>query len=542
MDWDLRQKQTQSPNNRSAMGQYIYALSEGRQELDKRALDIYNSFAKMPIIDIHTHYGVSQIRSNNQWYTPTDFFLGTVPKCLELWHDDYGFDHYVAQRMMRANVSQTVIFGDLKGYNEEQKGAGRQELSYDEFQKLRFSEMVRSLRAATGDTVEFWFRTELKNIFGLEYSPSTEPMALWDQISEKLPNITPQSLLEQNKVHVACTTDDPTDDVSLHSQQGGPKLLPTFRPDRALMIGREMEDPTKPELATTRYHFTSWIKSLEAASNIAIHNIDDLEQALRSRLKYFKQNGCVAADLGITNFKDVPCTKEEATAILKKKMGGNSLTDAEVDQWQSYMLYRLLALNGEFGLRQFIHQGARRDINEQLFRKYGADVGGDGQGEALNFEAMISIFNKLKQEIRTGEATPFGGLLAPTVIFPINQGDYEKCMNNITSLAVGIKNVSTSPIQVGPPWWFADNEHDVREMIKLQLRNGTLSQWVGMLSDARSLGTVVARFDWFRALLAFELASAQTLSHLSPAQITGIYGGACYRNGNTFLGLTPNAM
>jgi len=524
------------------MGQYINALSEGRQDLDTRALEIYESFAQEPIIDIHTHYGVSQIKSNLPWKTPTDFFLGTAPKCLGLGHADYGFDHYVAQRMMRANVSQTVIFGDLKGYNEEQRGASRQDLSYDEFQKLRFSEMVRSLRASTGDTVEFWFRTELKNIFGLEYGPSTQPMALWDQISEKLPNITPQSLLEQNKVRAACTTDDPTDNVSLHSKEGGPKLIPTFRPDRVLMIGKEVEDPTKPGLATTRYHFTSWIEKLEAASGTFVENVDQLEQALRIRLKYFKQNGCVAADLGITNFKDVPCTKEEATAILKKKMGGGSLTDAEVDQWQSYMLYRLLALNGEFGLRQFIHQGARRDINEQLFKKYGADVGGDGQGEPLNFEAMISIFNKLKQEIRTGEATPFGGLLAPTVIFPINQGDYEKCMNNITSLAVNIKNAGTLPIQVGPPWWFADNERDVREMIQLQLRNGTLSQWVGMLSDARSLGTVVARFDWFRALLAFELASAPSLAHLTPAEITEIFGGACYRNGNAFLGLTPNAV
>src|SRR5690606_33361119 len=66
---------------------------------------------------------------------------------------------------------------------------------------------------------------------------------IWHRCNERLQekSLRAAGILEQFDVRVACTTDDPADSLAAHGQIANngeitAKVLPTFRPDRALNI------------------------------------------------------------------------------------------------------------------------------------------------------------------------------------------------------------------------------------------------------------------------------------------------------------------
>lgn len=503
--------------------QFIDGLCGHDSALQQRASSIFRALQEHPIIDIHTHYDQLQVKGNVEWKTPVDFFLGKPAKILAPGESNYGFDHYVAQVMHQKGVDSALIYGDFDQFKAKDTTC-----TPEQFPFRRFKAMVEALKGARGSEVEQWFRITLDTVFDFRFNRDTRAEDLWSAVAEKLKQIKPQSLLKEKNVLVALTTDDPISDLSVHQRDGGPKLIPTWRPDAVLMIG------TDPDM--TRYNFPNWIQRLANSAEMNISTVGELEGALRKRLTYFKTMGCIAADLGIQNFRDESCTEEEASQILNKALLQQPLTEKEIHQWQGFMLEKLLKLNAEFGLRQYIHQGARRDINSTLFAQYGPDIGADAPGERLNVAAMVKLFNRLGSE---KAQVPFGGFLAPTIIFPINREDYSTVAHQLPSLCQHVGNAGRAPLQLGPPWWFYDKVKDIQEMIRMHISNGTLSDWVGMLSDARSLGSVVARMPWFRAILAVELASHAQFQHDTPEQLASDFGRVCFDNAARWLGLNP---
>ena len=90
-----------------------------------------------------------------------------------------------------------------------------------------------------------WTHLELKRYFGItDLLNETSAEKIWKQANEKLaaPALTTQGILKKFKVKVACTTDDPVDDLENHrvfaKQRHPTKMLPAFRPDKALTVNR----------------------------------------------------------------------------------------------------------------------------------------------------------------------------------------------------------------------------------------------------------------------------------------------------------------
>ena len=101
---------------------------------------------------------------------------------------------------------------------------------------------------------------------------------IWDHCNERLqqPGLSALGILRRMNVVLVCTTDDPTDSLEHHKAvAAGPgywtKVLPTFRPDRAMAFG-------------SAQGFNQWVERLEQAADVAIgEDFQRLVEALRRR-------------------------------------------------------------------------------------------------------------------------------------------------------------------------------------------------------------------------------------------------------------------
>src|SRR6185503_3408455 len=101
---------------------------------------------------------------------------------------------------------------------------------------------------------------------------------LWELLNERLAARDAWWFLSQARVEVACTTDDPADDLLPHAALAGSELatrvLPSLRPDQAMRIGHP--------------GFLSYLEVLGEAAQHPIRSFADLRAALAQRIAFFR--------------------------------------------------------------------------------------------------------------------------------------------------------------------------------------------------------------------------------------------------------------
>lgn len=164
----------------------------------------------MPIIDYHCHLNPQQVAENYGFADLTEIWLGG--------------DHY-KWRAMRANgVPEEYITGSKPSYEKFMKWA---------------ETMPYTLR----NPLYHWTHLELSRVFGVDkvLNPTTA-REIYDACTAKLqlPEFRALGIMKQMNVEVVCTTDDPIDSLQYHKQhrdnETGIKMLPTWRPDKAMAI------------------------------------------------------------------------------------------------------------------------------------------------------------------------------------------------------------------------------------------------------------------------------------------------------------------
>ena len=175
------------------------------------AKKLYAMVKDLPIIDYHCHLQPKQIAENYQFKNAFDLFLGG--------------DHYKWRQMRSNGIDEKFVTGDG-----------------DEFEK--FVCFARTLEKLIGNPLYHWTHLELKRYFDID-EPLCEESAkrIWDKCNECLakPEFRAQELIKRSNVEIICTTDDPIDTLEYHKALQGfsTKILPTFRPDKAVEIGKE---------------------------------------------------------------------------------------------------------------------------------------------------------------------------------------------------------------------------------------------------------------------------------------------------------------
>lgn len=405
--------------------------------------------AKLPIIDYHCHLDPKLIAEDYQFDN-----LG------EIW---LAGDHY-KWRAMRTNGI------------EERYCTGKDTTDWEKFEKW-----AETVPYTMRNPLYHWTHLELKTAFGVEkiLKPETAK-EIYDICTEKLrtPEFSSRGLMKHYNVETVCTTDDPIDSleyhISLKNEGFSIKVLPTWRPDKAMAV----EVPA---------NFRAYVEKLSEVSGVIISNFSDLITALRKRHDFFASVGCKLSDHGIEEFYAEDYTQAEVDTIFNKVYSGKELTGAEIIKFKSAMLVEGAIMDWEKGWTQQFHYGAIRNNNTRLFNQLGADTGFDSIGDFTIAKNMSKFFNRLDTDNK----------LAKTIIYNLNPRDNDLIATMIGNFQDGSV---AGKIQFGSGWWFLDQRTGMEAQMNSLSNLGLLSRFVGMLTDSRSFLSY-PRHEYFRRIL-----------------------------------------
>lgn len=414
------------------------------------ARQLYHDYAaSMPIVDYHCHIDPKDVFEDRRFENITQLWLGG--------------DHY-KWRVMRSNgVEERFITGDASDWE-------------------KFEKFAQSLPRAIGNPMYHWCHLELKNYFGYEGVLNAETAKeVWELCNDKLQNdpaMSARGLILSSNVAMVGTTDDPCSDLQWHKKLAEDtsfdvKVCPSFRPDPALNIH-------KPG-------FVEYIALLGKTTGKELTTVEDVRWALSQRINYFAENGCRAADHGLDYVMCRMVSDEEATATLQKALAGQTVTREEAEGYQTALLLHCGREYAAHGWVMQLHFSCMRNPNSRMFAKLGADSGFDCIAVTDSCAATYALMNEWEKE----------GKLPKTVLYSLNPAD-----NEWLDTLLGAFQSSEIPgkIQHGSAWWFNDNKVGMMDQLTSLGNLGVLGNFIGMLTDSRSLLSY-ARHEYFRRIL-----------------------------------------
>ncbi len=410
---------------------------------------LYHQYsANQPIVDYHNHLIPQQIAEDKQFDNITQIWL-------------YG-DHYKWRAMRTHGIDEKFITGDA---SDEEK----------------FMKWAETVPYTMRNPLYHWTHLELQRYFGVtELLNKDSAKRIYDHCSNllKTKEFSVRNLLLKMNVKVLCTTDDPTDDLAYHKQikESGfaIKVLPTFRPDKAMAVDSEAD-------------FLQYVNKLSAVSGLNIKKLEDFKQAIADRHNFFHEMGGRLSDHGLEQIYAEDYTEAEIERIFEDLIQGNSISEKEKLQFKSAMLVYFAHLDHAKGWTQQFHLGALRNNNNRLLSKLGPDTGFDSIGD---FEQAVSLSRFLNKLDSTDQ-------LAKTILYNLNPRDNELFATMTGNFQDG---TIQGKMQFGSGWWFLDQKDGMEKQINSLSNMGVLAHFVGMLTDSRSFLSF-PRHEYFRRIL-----------------------------------------
>ena len=409
----------------------------------------HDEAADLPIIDYHCHLPPDEIANNITWDNITPVWLGG--------------DHYKWRAMRTNGVSEDYCSGNASD-------------------REKFNVFCDIMPKLLKNPIYHWSHLELAKYFdfndGLISSDTSE--AIWNRSSEIISGgLTSQGLITQSKVETICTTDDPIDSLEHHLKLKDDSsfktgVFPTWRPDKSMAIQNGQQ-------------YLDYLQKLSEVSKVEINNFDSLIQALEKRHQFFHDSGCRLSDHGLETVVADFTTHSELNRILDLAFSSKPLTELEVSQFQSHVLFELMKMNSNRGWVQQMHIGAIRNNNSKMFNQIGADTGFDSIGDSSFAKELSAMLDKLNLE----------DSLTKTILYNLNPKDNAMMATMIGNFQDGEQ---AGKIQWGSGWWFMDQKDGMEQQIETLSLMGTLSQFVGMLTDSRSFLSYT-RHEYFRRIL-----------------------------------------
>ncbi len=446
----------------------------------------HESAESMPIIDYHCHLVPKMIAENYQFADLTEVWLGG--------------DHYKWRAERGNGVPEEYITGKKPSYE-------------------KFTKWAETVPYTMRNPLYHWTHLELARVFGIDKLLNPDSAReIYDECTAKLQteDFRAQKLMTRFNVKVVCTTDDPVDTLEYHKQivahPFGVKVLPTWRPDKAMAI----DNPVA---------YREYISKLSAAADMKISSYQDLLSALRRRHDYFASMGCKLSDHGIENFYAAPYTDKEIDKIFKHTLAGKTPTPEELLKFRSATLFDFAVMDADSNWTQQFHIGAIRNNNTKMLRVLGPDTGYDSIHDVQCAVAGNRLLDRLTLE----------GKLAKTILYCLNPGDNEV----LTTMAYNFNDgTAVGKMQFGSGWWFLDQEDGIRKQLNALSANGLLSRFVGMLTDSRSFLSY-PRHEYFRRILCNVIGEDVESGRLPKSEISFIHQmvkDISFNNANTFFG------
>ncbi len=454
----------------------------------KAARKLYHEYAEHePILDYHSHLSAADIATNRKF-----------ANLFEIW---LAGDHY-KWRAMRANgVAERFCTGDAAPYE-------------------KFLAWARTVPFTLRNPLYHWTHLELKRYFGIsELLSDQNAKAVWDCANSLLETdaLSAQGILRKFDVRAVCTTDDPCDDLSAHSQINagslGFRVYPTFRPDKALRVDDSLI-------------FLPWLDRLRVATNNDLSTFRDFLDALKNRHDTFHAVGCRLSDHGLNRCYANPCEESKAAAIYDLARSGKPISPENQEEFASFLMIVFGRLDAEKGWTKQLHLGAQRNNNSSALRLLGPDAGFDSIGDSAQAALLCSYLDLLQAE----------NALPKVIVYNLNPAD-----NYVFASAIGnFQDGSIAgKIQFGSGWWFLDQKEAIEWQLNALSNNGLLARFIGMLTDSRSFLSF-PRHEYFRRLLC-NLCGAEMENGDLPNDeklVGAMIRNICFANAESYLGLS----
>ncbi|MCH2594962.1 MAG: glucuronate isomerase [Pirellulales bacterium] len=448
---------------------------------------LYHEFAENePILDYHTHLPPADVANNRRFADLS-----------EIWLEG---DHYKWRALRASGVPENLCTGDGSAYDKFLAWA---------------STVPKTLR----NPLYHWTHLELKRYFDVDelLSEKTAPQ-IWEQANACLQSeeLSAHGILAGFNVRCVCTTDDPTDDLSLHAKIAASnlqtKIYPTFRPDAAFRIHETSE-------------FIAWLNKLQEVSNVDVDSYDNLLAALKQRHDAFHEIGCRLSDHGLESCYSDFCSDETAATIFDQARSGQPVSPQQLAQYASNLMLHFGIWDSDKGWTKQLHLGAIRNNSPRLLAELGRDVGCDSIGDWLQAQALSAYLGCLDEM----------GALPQTILYNVNPTD-----NYVFAAMAGNfqSGGRAGKLQFGSGWWFLDTDEGMRWQLNTLSNLGLLSQFIGMLTDSRSFMSY-PRHEYFRRCLC-DLLGGEIEKGILPNDIDLIgemVRNICFSNAHKYLGL-----
>jgi glucuronate isomerase len=446
---------------------------------------LYHAYAaSAPILDYHSHLSAIDIAKNRCFHN-----------LCEIWLED---DHY-KWRAMRANgIAEEFCTGKASPHR-------------------KFLAWARTVPFTLRNPLYHWTHLELKRYFNIgTLLDENTAQVIWEEANAQLqqPRLLVHGILKEFDVRVVCTSDDPTDNLEHHRAIASSGLqcvvLPTFRPDRALLVHHPAE-------------LRIFIDQLEEATKREIVSFSDFLYALESRHDYFHQLGARLSDHGLPYCYATPCSDAEAERIFVNACNGRPASSDEQEQFASVMMLFFGRLDAAKGWTKQLHLGPLRSVNTRALSEIGPHSGFDTIGDHKQVVRLCSYFDLLAKE----------GCLPRTIVYNLNPAD-----NYPIAAAIGSFQDSSlaGKIQLGSAWWFLDQKEGIEWQLNALSNAGLLARFIGMVTDSRSFMSF-PRHEYFRRVLC-NLIGTEMESGLLPsdeALLGKMVRSICFENAQAYL-------
>lgn len=451
------------------------------------AQKLYHEYAKdMPIFDYHCHLSPKEIAEDKRYKNITEMWLGG--------------DHYKWRAMRSFGVPEESITGNSED-------------------KEKFIAWIKTLSTAIGNPLYHWSHLELQRYFNISETATLDKVdILWDKCNTMLETsgFSARELIKKSNVKALCTTDDPIDNLKYHielkeDKTFDTKVLPTFRPDKAVNIDKQ--------------GFTKYIETLANVVGYKIDSYAKLCKAMEERIDFFHSVGCRVSDHGLDFPQYLEATNEELEIIFKKVLSEETLTGNEIRKYKGQLVQ---FFGKEYSKRNWVmqlHMGALRNNSKKMFELLGADVGFDSIGDWNMAEDLSRLLDSLDT---TNE-------LPKTILYTLNPKD-----NYVLGTMIGNFQGGgiAGKIQFGSGWWFNDQKDGMIEQMKALGNLGLLAKFVGMLTDSRSFLSYT-RHEYFRRILCNLLGNwVENGEFPQDYDLLGkIVQDICYNNAKDYFGI-----
>ncbi len=414
------------------------------------ASKLYHDYAeKMPILDYHCHISPKEIAEDRKFDNIAQVWLGG--------------DHYKWRFMRSCGIEEKYITGKASDHD-------------------KFIKWAECLGKAIGNPLYHWSHLELQRYFDFHgHLCEDNAEEVWELCNKKLaePGMSARGLIKKSGVTLLCTTDDPVDDLHWHKQikedaSFDVKVLPAWRPDRAMNI--------------EKHDYKDYLKKLASAAGVAkIKTWEDLKTALRRRMDFFKEQGCVVSDHGLEFLMYYPANDEEIEAIFAKRLYNMPVSKEDEYMFKTAFMTFMACEYVKADWTMQLHYGCKRYNNTAMFKSIGPDTGFDCINNHTPSDQCANFLDSLER---------FGNL-PRTILYSLNPVD-----NAYIGTIIGCFQDSTAvgKIQQGSAWWFNDHIKGMTDQIKSLAALGNLSGFVGMLTDSRSFLSYT-RHEYFRRIL-----------------------------------------